>query len=249
MTTMPTTSVTPSDVPMVRVPRSAAPVPTPARLRSVRLPLSAFIGTAAVLIPALILASIQLGWFGTTGRIDPATGQAIAISADSTGEDIRGWMTLTQLLTGLGVTRAEFEATFPDAAGADGDAKLGELSEAGAFELEAVRTWLDARNTPVPASGATSDADAPITPSATPSHVPTGTPSASSGEGDGEPPAIRGRTTVQEVLEVSGAALATFIAAFDLAGDVDPATRLVDLTDRNGSAVAIEELRAWVEAR
>lgn len=254
-----------ADIPMVRVPRSASPVPTRQRLRSIRLPIPAYFGTAALLVPALILASVQLGWFSTTGRVDASTGQAITLDAGSVGADIRGWMTLSQVLDGFAVARADFDDAFPAAVGVPTDAKMGELSEEAGIELEAVRAWIDARLVPTataePATDAagkaptstTSPAETVATApaeSAAPTHTPqpssaaAGTP-AGDGDAAGTPPEIRGKTTVEEMLAVTGRTLAAFVAAFSLPADVDPATRLVDLLDRDGSAVAVDAVRDW----
>ena len=226
--------------PMVRVPRSASPVPTRQRLRDVRMPVPVFMASVALLVPALILVSVQLGWFGATGRIDAATGQAIELTSESVGDDIRGWMTLDQVIEGFALDRTQLNAAFPELVGVDSALKMGEISEAAGIELDAVRAWIDARLSPeVPTSTQSPSAAAEAT-----THAPAGDPA---GEGDGVPPSIRGRTTVAELLDASGATLAEFAQAFNLDAAIATDTRMVDLVDRTGVAVAVDDVRTWVE--
>lgn len=228
------------DSPMVRIPRSAEPVPTTQRLREVGLPVPVFMATVALLVPLLIFGSIQLGWFGATGRVDAATGQTIELTADSVGDDIRGWMTLDQVLDGFGLSRAELNAAFPTLAGVDSSLKMGEISESTGLELDALRTWIDDQR-----SGAATPITEPTASGPAPSHSATGTPSA---DGEGVPPTIRGRTTVAELLDSTGVPIGELVAQFDLDPSVSTDTRLVDLVDRAGNAIAVDGVREWADS-
>ena len=239
------------ETPMLRIPRSADPIPTVQRVRSRVLPIPVYIATAAILIPALIAVGINAGWFVTTGRVD-ASGQAIELTSQSAGADIRGWMTLQQLLDGFGMSAAEFSAVFPAAASADTSLKLGELSEGGAFSLEDVRAWVDA-GLPAPSAGAqvtaSPESTQPVpepTASATPSHTPTGTPSPTGDAGETD---IRGRSTIADVLRATGQTLSAFVAAFALDPAIGTDAQLSTLVNAAGEDVSVEDVRTWVEAQ
>ena len=254
-----------SSVPMVRVPRSAQPVPTPTRRASRPVPALLYAGGSLVLITALIAGAKQVGWFATSGRIDPATGQAITLTAASTGADLKGWMTIQQFLDAYNLDKATFYADFGLPAGIATSEKLGPLGEeVPGFELEQLRTWVDARGAagPTPAvpeataaaaPAATEDAGIAATaPLGTPVATPSGSPSGDalrdgSGDGLGGASSVRGSTTVDQLVSQTGASRAELERRFGIAASVDGATRLRDLIAGGSLKVEISDIRTWAE--
>ena len=57
-----------TDIPMLRIPRSAHPVPTTPRLRSALVPIWAYALIVVAVFAGSILVGRDLGWFATTGR-------------------------------------------------------------------------------------------------------------------------------------------------------------------------------------
>ena len=124
-------TVTDHDAPVpgpgLRLPRNRRPVPTSTRLRTRRLPVLAYIA-AIVLLPALVVAGgMALGQWQLTGRGHTgAEGSAdsasvngagasgkdqAAAQAPTTPQDIKGWMTVQDVLTAFpSVTAAQLLA-------------------------------------------------------------------------------------------------------------------------------------------
>jgi hypothetical protein len=154
-----------ADIPLLRIPRSAHPVPTTPRLRSAHLSVWAY----ALLILAVFAGSIvigrDLGWFTTTGRGTPLPaastsshtamgagagqgsepGERVAPTAGAVPEDVKGWMTVQQVLDAFPVTRAALYQRFGIPADTPTDTTLSTLKETGdlsGFDIPALRTWL-----------------------------------------------------------------------------------------------------------
>lgn len=137
-------------IPMVRIPKSAAPVPTSPTHRSRPLPVRLYAGGALLLAVALLVGAQQLGWYGTSGRGNAGEGEGgrVALtSGQSIGLDVKGWMTVQDVLDAFPVTRDALYAQFSLPASTPTDSRLGELSEAsgGTFDIPALRDWLDGR--------------------------------------------------------------------------------------------------------
>lgn len=131
--------------PQVRIPRSANPVPTSPRRPSRALPVPVYAAGALVLVAALIVGAKQVGWFATSGRVD-GEGKAITLTTSSTGGDIKGWMTLQQVIDGFGVSKAELYAAFGIPASVSTDTGVGPLGEeVEGFDVPTLRAWIDAR--------------------------------------------------------------------------------------------------------
>ncbi len=252
-----------SEQPMLRIPRSANPTPTATRLAHRRVPVRLYLGGAAAVIVGLLAASMQLGWFSTSGRVD-ADGQAVTLTASSTGADLKGWMTIQQVLDAYGITKADFYRTFAIPSDVATDATLGPLGESvPGFELTLVRTWIDARATggttpaatpvAVTASAATA-AVATATPVASASArgtadstgtAPVGTPSASAthAAADGTEPSVRGTTTIDELVTIAHSTRAELADRFGIPTSTPGSTPLSQL---DGVAdVSVPDLRAW----
>lgn len=247
-----------SAVPMVRIPRSANPVPTPTRRVSRRVPAALYAAGSLMLITVLIAGAKQVGWFATSGRVDPATGQAITLTAESTGADLKGWMTIEQFLDAFGLDKAAFYAEFGLPADVPTSEKLGPLGEAvPGFELEQLRTWVDARAAAGAAASAvveptTTSTGASTTSLGTPVASATGTPNEDaprdgSGEGLGGATSVRGSTTLDQLVEQTGASRAELERQFGIAAGLPGDTRLRDLISSGALQVEISEIRTWAE--
>lgn len=229
--------------PMLKIPRSANPVPTPARNRSRSLPVLIYVGGSIALIISLIAGSMQLGWFNSSGRIDAKTGKAIELTSSSVGADIKGWMTLDQVVQGFGLDRAELYAVFGIPSTVDASSSLGELSEAGlGIEIPALRAWIDAR-----ASGVTLD-EPPAVVGAT-EEPGSGEASAAEPAGEGAVGAagieVRGRTTIAEILDATHVSKETFYARYSIPSDVSTDTKLGEVSSMDGVTLEIPDVRDW----
>ena len=155
-----------TEIPMLRIPRSARPVPTSARLRSAQVSIWVYALVIVAVFAGSILIGRDLGWFATTGRGTTALGAAVtgspaapgagagqgsesgervAPTAGAVPEDVKGWMTLQQVLDAFPVTRAALYQRFGIPATTPTDTTLSTLKEAGdlsGFDIPTLRTWL-----------------------------------------------------------------------------------------------------------
>lgn len=137
------------DQPMLRIPKSAHPVPTPTTRANRRLPVLAYVGGLLALIAVLVVGAQAQGWFGTSGQVSAGSGAGTSErAAPETGAstaEIKGWMTLQQVIDAYPVTREALFAHFSIPADTPMSITLGELSESGTstFEVTTVRTWID----------------------------------------------------------------------------------------------------------
>ena len=259
-----------SERPMLRIPRSATPTPTSTRLGNHRIPLPAYVGGAAVLVVTLLAASMQLGWFSTSGRVD-SEGKAITLTASSAGADLKGWMTIAQVLDAYAIPKDVFYATFGIPSDVSTDATLGPLGEdVPGFELEQVRTWVDARNgtstgdptttvpvavtstasaRAVPATGEPSTVTAKPSVQATATAAPTAVspaPTASAATthsaSDGTPQTVRGTTTLDELIALAHTTRATLTERFGIPASLPGSTTLSEIDD----VVSVPDLRTWL---
>jgi hypothetical protein len=155
-----------ADIPLLRIPRSAHPVPTTPRLRSARLAAWAYALVIVAVFAGSILVGRDLGWFATTGRGTPLpsaagtgshtamgagsgqgseSGERVAPTAGAAPEDVKGWMTVQQVLDAFPVTRAALYQRFGIPTDTPTDTTLSQLKEAGdldGFDVPALRAWL-----------------------------------------------------------------------------------------------------------
>ncbi|HEX6888518.1 MAG TPA: hypothetical protein VF143_10480 [Candidatus Nanopelagicales bacterium] len=156
-----------NDIPMLRIPRSAHPVPTAPRLRSTALPSWAYILVILAVFTGSILVGRDLGWFATTGRgassfgatgAAPRTdagqgadsGERVAPTAGAVPEDVKGWMTVQQVLDAFPVTKAALYEHFAIPADTATDTTLSSLKESGGlsgFDIPTLRAWLSEQST------------------------------------------------------------------------------------------------------
>jgi hypothetical protein len=145
---------------------SARPVPTTPRLRSAQVATWAYVVLIVAVFTGSILVGRDLGWFATTGRgtpslgavgvdshVAPATGAGQGIgsrerevpTAGAVPEDVKGWMTVQQVLDAFPVTKAALYERFGIPAGTPTSTTLSALKEAGdlnGFDVPTLRTWL-----------------------------------------------------------------------------------------------------------
>lgn len=153
-------------IPMLRIPRSADPVPTSPRLHSVHLPTWAFALVIVAVFAGSIVVARDLDWFSTTGRGStslgateagspsaPGTGSGegsesagrVAPAAGADPDDVKGWMTVQQVLDAFPVTEAALYERFGIPPGTATDTTLSSLKESGdlsGFDIPLLRAWL-----------------------------------------------------------------------------------------------------------
>jgi hypothetical protein len=146
-----------SGQPPLRIPRSAHPVPTTATRAYRPLPVLAFVGTLLAIAVLALVAATSLGWMQTRGGPGTAAGTGEGMTAEHVAPaegaattDIKGWMTLQQVLDAYPVTKADLYAHFGIPAATDPGSTLSALSESGTSTLDvpALRAWIDAGATP-----------------------------------------------------------------------------------------------------
>lgn len=130
----------------LRIPRSADPVPTMPRRRSVRIPLWVYVGSLVAIVGVLVLGAKAAGWFATSGRTVAATGVRVVPGVGSSTADIKGWMSVQQVLDAYPVTVEALYAEFSVPADTPTSTTLSELKEIEGVTLDvpALRAWIDA---------------------------------------------------------------------------------------------------------
>ncbi len=135
---------TQTDEPMLRIPRSAQPVPTSAKRANRRVPLLAYVGGTLLVITASIMGAQALGWYESGAKVN-AAGERIAPAAGASTADIKGWMSIQQVLDAYPVTKDALYARFDIPADIPTATGLGELKEGGigSMEIPELRAWID----------------------------------------------------------------------------------------------------------
>lgn len=148
----------PSTPATLLLPARSRAVPTPHRLDTRRVPALAAPLVALVLAGGVVVAAQATGSWATTGRdalsssaaggaTGARTGSGDAAVAPASPDDVKGWMTLEQVLAAgfPGVTESGLRARFaiPAAVGLDTALKDLDGTVAG-FDVAALREWLAA---------------------------------------------------------------------------------------------------------
>lgn len=130
----------------LRIPRSADPVPTQPRLRSVRIPLWVYVGSLVAIVGVLVLGAQAAGWFVTSGRTTAGSSERVVPAVGSSTADIKGWMSVQQVLDAYPVTVQALYAEFAVPADTPTSTTLSELKEVEGVSLDvpALRAWIDA---------------------------------------------------------------------------------------------------------
>jgi hypothetical protein len=155
-----------TDIPMLRIPRSARPVPTTPRLRSAQVSLWAYAVVIVAVFAGSILVGRDLGWFATTGRGTTSlgasvtgsptesgtgagqgaeSGERVAPTAGAAPADVKGWMTVQQVLDAFPVSKAVLYQHFgipEDTPTATTLSGLKETADLSGFDIPALRVWL-----------------------------------------------------------------------------------------------------------
>jgi hypothetical protein len=134
-----------SDQPMLRIPKSAQPTPTTPARANRRIPVFAYVGVVLALIAIMIVGSQSFGWFRTTGQMTSSTGEKVAPVAGAATTDIKGWMTIQQVLDAYPVTKETMYAQFAIPADTVTTTTLSELKEGaiGTLDVPSLRAWID----------------------------------------------------------------------------------------------------------
>lgn len=128
-------------------------VPTHPRGRSVRVPAWVFAVTALAVGASVVTGAQAAGWW-VSGGLSASASQAGATGgseqAAPTGTDpaeVKGWMTVQQIVDAYAVPVAELYAAFGVPAGTPATTELKDLEglSGGRFEVTALRDWLAAR--------------------------------------------------------------------------------------------------------
>ena len=146
MSTLDTPTPQPApDQPMLRIPKSAHPAPTTTAHASRRIPVLAYLGVALALIGVLVIGSQAMGWFRTTGQMTSSTGEKVAPAAGAPTSDIKGWMTIQQVLDAYPVTKDTLYTHFGIPADTATSTTLSELKEGavGSIDVPTLRSWID----------------------------------------------------------------------------------------------------------
>jgi len=130
---------------MLRIPKSAHPAPTRATRASRRVPVFAYALVLLAVIGVLVMGTQTLGWFKTTGQMGSSSGERVVPAAGAATSDIKGWMTLQQVLDAYPVTQAELYEHFEIPPDTPTDATLSEVKESGtsAMDIPTLRAWID----------------------------------------------------------------------------------------------------------
>ncbi|MCX6432245.1 MAG: hypothetical protein NTX29_05480 [Actinobacteria bacterium] len=149
MSTLDTSPSTPEQ-PMLRIPASAHPVPTHTKHGNRRIPALVYVGVLLAVIAALVVGSQSLGWFRTTGQMTASSGERVAPLSGASTSDIKGWMSLQDVLDAYPVTKDAMYAHFAIPADTPTTTTLSELNEGAiaAVDVPSLRSWIDDGATP-----------------------------------------------------------------------------------------------------
>jgi hypothetical protein len=184
-----------------------------------------------------VVVAQSAGVWSTSGRT--------AVTAEQLAPaDIKGWMTIQQVIDGTGVPQAELYALVNIPADVPPSTALKDLEGiVPGFELTVLRDALTTRQSAAPAQ--TAAPEVPLTPTATPAEP---TPTARPGDGPGADatgdhatptplpagqvlPAseVKGRMTLREVSDQCAVPFDALLSALSLPAGTDPNTALRDL--------------------
>lgn len=230
-----------SEEPMLKIPKSAHPVPTAAKLKSGRIPVILYSAVSIALIVGLVVGAKAMGWYGTSGKVSAATGEAITLGPSSVGDDIKGWMTVQQVLDGFSLKKESLYSKFSIPSTVSTKTTVGSLSEEiSTFELPALREWIDTKNADsgkaVPQPTASSST-APATPTA--SAHPEATSPSSTFE-------VKGKSTIQEVLDATSVSRAEFYKRFSIPDRVPTSTPLSGVQGEGAEGFEVSAVRDWL---
>ena len=219
---------------------------------------------ALVLILGTVGIAQAAGWWVVSGR------EMVDLAQLTSGDEVKGWMTLQQVADGTGIETAALLAKLGLPADLPPATVLKDIEGiVEGFEITAVRTVVDEAlglAPAVPEAEAVVEAAASAVPTATaePTAEPTPEPAApaavhepngtgtGTGTGDGEEqPAvtsaasIKGSHTLQQIVDGTGVDLAALLTALQLPADTDPQTTVRTLV-QGGKLGEVDEVRTAV---
>ena len=230
----------------LRISPNMHPVPTNKKLMSVNIPIIAYVSVVVLLIVGLVGGAKSMGWYGTSGKVS-SDGKAIVLSVNSVGADLKGWMSLESFLQAYSITKQEFQTQFEITDQLSATTTLGELGEitSEAVGVETLREWVDAGHK----LGSSDAGKAITTPAPTsagvPSGNPTGSPSATDENGNF---LIKGRTTIQEVLDETKVSKAEFYKEFKLPATLSTSIGLAAIKETIPD-FEVSLVQDWFDAR
>jgi hypothetical protein len=205
------------------------------------------------LMPILVLAALlgsylvaqATGFWAVSGKA------MLDLENLTSSADIRGWMTLEQVIQGFGIPQAELYAALAIPAGLPASTALKDLEGIlPGFEVTLVRQAVDAFLGSSPPVVDQPPVETPLPPTPTPAPVLTPQPTAhlpqgsGTGEGDGAGPTplpagqilpaseIKGRHTLNDIAGQCQVDLAELLAALNLPADTDLNLALKDLVEQ-----------------
>ena len=133
------------DQPMLRIPKSSHPMPTSTTHGNRRIPVLAYVVVLLAVIGVLVAGSQTMGWFKTTGQMTSSSGEKVAPAAGAATSDIKGWMSIQQVLDAYPVTKEALYAHFGIPADTPTTTTLSELKEGavGTLDVPTLRSWID----------------------------------------------------------------------------------------------------------
>jgi len=230
-----------SEEPMIKIPKSAHPVPTNTRLKNGRIPVILYSAVSVALIVGLVVGAKAMGWYGTSGKVSATTGEAITLGPNSVGDDIKGWMTLQQVLDGFSLKKESLYSKFNIPSTVSTKTTVGSLSEEiSTFELPALREWIDAKKTDSGKAAPTPTAStlAPLATSTASAHPET--------TGSSSEFAVKGRTTIQEVLDATSVSKAEFYKRFAIPDRIPTSTQLSNVQGEGADNFEVSAVRDWL---
>ena len=228
----------------LRISPNVHPVPTNKKLVSANIPIIAYVSVVVLLIVGLVGTAKSMGWYGTSGKVS-SDGKAIVLSVESVGADLKGWMTLESFLQAYSITKQDFQSQFEITEQLSAETTLGELGEitSEAVGVETLREWVDAGHKLGTTTSETSAA--PTSAAGSPSGNPTGTPSSTDENGDF---LIKGRTTIQEVLDETKVSKADFYKEFKLPDSISTSIGLAAIKETFPD-FEVSLVQDWFDAR
>lgn len=130
---------------MMRTSNRRPVVPTPPRRwRSLHLPAPLYAALALAAFLGTILAAQMLGFWSTSGKVTADGSPVVATGADPA--EIKGWMTIDEVLGAYGLTQAELYERYQIPADLPTSAALKDIEAAApAFSVTDLRAWLAER--------------------------------------------------------------------------------------------------------
>ena len=215
-------------------------------------------------MPALVIVLLlgTVGIASLTGNWIISGKMAIADGGLTNTDDIKGWMTIQQVIDGFGIDRAEFykRLSIPESMAAETAMKDLEALVPG-FETsvarEVVKAMLAEKGGASPAPTATAAPAATVLPTAaTTVAAPTAahTPSATGGAGPTLQPGqvlsgadVKGSHTLEQIAQQAQVPLADLLKALKLPDDTDTTARITTLVD-TGKISEVQVVRDAVTA-